>query len=182
MVVYWILHNLRTSRLSLSASALPNPSHTFPPILLSLLLFPPFRAILASVPNFPPTASLRGIFAPGGYFLYIHCTFFSLPSLHAAPLPSLATLLYLDSPIGRVPLPHIPNTLLAVLLPRKGMPLLLLPSSCTFHLARTQTYCPHFPISSFSLPKSPSTCSGGPSGQTTHIFDTCGHPSFLSSS
>ena len=181
MVRCLTFHSPHTSQSSSPAPALPIPSHTSLLIFLSLSLSLLPYAILVSVPNPLPTASLRGTFAPGGCFPHIRCTSSSLSSSHAVPLPSLAMLLYLDSSIGHVPLLHIPNTWFAVLLPYKGTPLLLPPSSCTLYLAGAQTCCPRFLTSSFFLPKSPFVCSSGPSVQTTHICDTCGRLSFPSS-
>ena len=182
MVMCQTPHNLHTLQSSPPALAPPIPSRTFPPTLSLLLLFLLLYANLTLAPSLLPTASPRGTFAPGGCFLHIPHTSSFLPFLHAAPLPSLAMPLYVDSPIGHVLPPCIPNTLLAVLFPYKGVLHFLLPSSYTLCLVGAQIYCPLLLTSSFSLPISLSVCSGGPSGQTTHICDTCGCSSFLSSS
>ena len=141
--------NPRTSQLLSPTPAPPIPSHTFPPALLPLLPSPLLCANLISTPSLLPTVLQRGTFLLGGCSSHIHHTSFSPPSSHAVLLPSLAMLLYLDSPIGHVPLSHIPSTLLAMLFPRRGMLLLYPPSSCTLYLTRAQTYCPRPPTSSF---------------------------------
>ena len=51
------LHSRHTLRLLLPAPALPTPSHTFPPTLLSLSLSPLPHAILTLLPNLLPIAS-----------------------------------------------------------------------------------------------------------------------------
>ena len=122
MVVCQAPRSPHTSQLSLPAPAPPTPVHTSLLTLLSLLPFSLLRAILALNPSLLPTASLRDTFVPGDYFLHILHTSSSLPSSHAAPLPSLAMPLYLDSPIGHVLPPHTPNTLLAMLFPCRGAP------------------------------------------------------------
>ena len=181
MFVCQILRNPHTSLLSPPAPVLSSPFHTFLPVLLFLSLFFPPHAILASTPSLLPIASPRGTFAPGGCSLCIHHTSSFLPSSLAALLPSLAVPLYLDSPIGHVPPPYNPNTSLAALFPRRGIPHFLLPSSYILCLVGAQTYCPHPLTSFFSLLVSPSAYSGGPSGRTTHICNICGHLFFLSS-
>jgi len=100
MVMCQALHSLYTSRLSPSASALPTPSHTFPPVPLSLLLFLPLHTSFISTPSLLPIALLRDIFYSCGYFLHTHHTFSFPSSLHATLLPSLAALLCFGSPIG----------------------------------------------------------------------------------
>ena len=85
------LRNLHTSRSLLPAPALPIPSHTFPPTVLSLSLSLLLHANFASIPSPLPIASPRGTFAPGGCFLCIYHISSSPPSLLAALLPSLAT-------------------------------------------------------------------------------------------
>ena len=182
MVMCQAPHNLCTSRSSPLVPAPPIPARTFPPTLLFLLLSLPSHANFVSIPSLLPTALQRGTFLLGGCSPCIHYTFSFPPSLHAALLPSLAAPLYLGSPIGHVPPLHIPNTLLAMLFPHGDAPYFPPPSSCTLYLTRTQTYCPLPLTSSFFLPRSPSAYSGRPSGQTTHICDTFGHSSFLSSS
>ena len=142
MFVCQILRNPHTSLLSPPAPVLSSPFHTFLPVLLFLSLFFPPHAILASTPSLLPIASPRGTFAPGGCSLCIHHTSSFLPSSLAALLPSLAVPLYLDSSIGHVLPPHIPNTSLAVLFPCRGVPQSLLLSSYTPYLARAQIYCP----------------------------------------
>ena len=161
MVVCLAPHNPHTSQLSPPAPAPPIPVHTSPLTLLSLLPSPLPCAILVSNPSLLPTASPRDTFVPGGYFLHIPHTSSSPPSLHAALLPSLATPLYLDSPIGHVLSPHIPNTLLAMLFPHRGAPRSLLPSFCTLYLVGAQTYCYLPPTSSSFPPISLSAYNGG---------------------
>ena len=171
-----------TSQSSPPAPALPSLIHTFLPTLLSLLPSLLLCAIFVSTPSLFPITLPRNISAPGGCSLHIHHIFSFLPSSPAVLLPSLAVPLYLDSPIGHVPPPHNPNTSLAALFPRRGIPHFLLPSSYILCLVGAQTYCPHPLTSSFSPSVSPSVYSGGPSGRTTHICDTCGRLSFLLSS
>ena len=131
MIVCQAPHNPHTLLLSPPASAPPIPIHTSPLTLPSLLSSLLRCAILASTPNLLPITSPKGIFAPGGCFLHICHTSSFLPSSPAALLPSWAVLLYLGSPIGHVPPPHIPNTLLAVLFPCRGTPQSFLPSFYT---------------------------------------------------
>ena len=152
MIGYPSLHNPHTSRSSPPAPVPPSLVHTFLLALLSLLPFLSPHATSASTPILLPTTLLRDTFAPSGYLPYILCTSSSLPSSHAALLPSLAVPLYLDSPIGRVLPPHTPSTLLAALFPRRGMPRSLLPSSCTLYLIRAQICCSPLPTSFASLP------------------------------
>ena len=121
MVACPILHNPHTLRSLPPDLAPPNPFRIFLSILPPLLLFPSPYANLVSIPNLLPIASPKDTFVPSGYFLHIPHTSSSLPSSHAVPLPSLAVLLNLDSPIGHVLPPHTPNTLLAVLFPHGGM-------------------------------------------------------------
>ena len=110
MVVCQALHNLHTSQLSPLAPTPPIPSRISPPVLLSLLLSLLPHANLSSISTHLSTTSLRDIFCPCDYFPHTHHTFSSLPSLHTALLPSLATPLCLDSPIGCAQPPHIPST------------------------------------------------------------------------
>ena len=182
MVKYQTPRSLHTLQLSPPAPAPPIPAHTSPPKLLSLLLSLPPYVIFTSVPNLLPIASPRGTFALGGCSLHICHTSSFLLFLHAALLPSLAMPLYLDSPIGHIPSPHIPNTSLTALFPYKGMPHFLPPFSCTLCLVGAQTCCPLPLTSSSSPPVFPSAYNGRLGGQTIHTCDTCGCLSFLSSS
>ena len=176
------LHDLHTSRLLPPAPVPPNLVYTFLPALSSLLLSLLPYATFASTSSLLPIVSLRGTFAPSGYSLHILHTSSSPPSSLAALLSFLAVPLYLDSPTGHALPLHIPSTSLAALFSRRGVPQFLLPSFCTPYLARVQIYCLRPPSSSFFLPESPSAYSGGPSGQTIYICDTCGCLFFPSSS
>ena len=174
MVMCQAPRNLHTSQSSPPAPAPSIPVHTFLPILPSLLPSSLPYAIFVLNPSFSPTASLRDIFVPSGYFPHIPYTSSSPPSLHAVLLPFLAVPLYLDSPVGHVLPPHTPNTSLAALFSHRGAPYFLPPSSCTFYLVGAQTCCPLPLTSSFSPPVSPSAYNGGPGGRTIHTCDTCG--------
>jgi len=174
MVLCRTPRNLHTLQSLPPAPAPPILVHTSLLTHLSLLPSPLPHAIFISNPSLPPTASLRDTFVPGGYFLHTPHTSSFPSSSHAALLPSLATLLDLNSPIGCVLPPHTPNTLLAALFPHRGTPHSFPPFFCTLYLVGAQTCCPLLLTSSFSPPVSLFAYNGGPGGRTIHTCDTCG--------